>query len=59
MDIYENAKEQTEHIVKSPMDHQREHFEILSNDINDLIASIIGLLFSRALKKGFLSIFFM
>lgn len=38
MEILENAKEQTEHIVKSPMEHQREHFEVLSNDINDLIA---------------------
>ncbi len=37
MDIMENAKEQAEHIVKSPIDHQREHFEVLSNDINDLI----------------------
>ena len=37
MEIYENAKEQAEHIVKSPLDHQREHFEVLSNDINDLI----------------------
>ena len=37
MDIYENAKEQAEHIVKSPIDHQREHFEVLSTDINDLI----------------------
>lgn len=38
MEIAENAIEQTEHIVESPMDHQREHFEILSNDISDLIA---------------------
>ncbi len=38
MDIFENAKEQAEHIVKSPIDHQREHFEVLSTDINDLIA---------------------
>ena len=37
MEIYENAKEQAEHIVKSPIDHQREHFEVLSTDINDLI----------------------
>lgn len=40
MEIYENAKEQAEHIVKSPIDHQREHFEILSTDIIDLIALI-------------------
>lgn len=38
MEIYESAKEQTEHIVKSHIDHQREHFETLSTDINDLIA---------------------
>jgi hypothetical protein len=38
MEIVENAKEQAEHIVKSPIDHQREHFEVLSNDVNDLIA---------------------
>ena len=37
MEIVENAKEQAEHIVKSPIDHQREHFEVLSNDVNDLI----------------------
>lgn len=38
MEIYESAKEQAEHIVKSPIDHQREHFETLSTDVNDLIA---------------------
>jgi len=38
MEIYESAKEQAEHIVKSAIDHQREHFETLSTDINDLIA---------------------
>ncbi|PHS52092.1 MAG: heavy metal transporter [Lutibacter sp.] len=38
MEIVENAKEQAEHIVKSPIDHQREHLEVLSNDVNDLIA---------------------
>lgn len=37
MDIVENATEQAEHIVKSPIDHQREHFDVLSNDMNDLI----------------------
>jgi len=40
MEIAENAKEQAEHIVKSPIDHQREHFEVLSNDVNDLIALV-------------------
>ena len=38
MEIIENATEQVEHIVKSPIDHQREHFEVLSTDINDLVA---------------------
>lgn len=37
MEILETAKEHAEHIVKSPIDHQREHFEELSTDINDLI----------------------
>lgn len=41
MEIYESAKEQAEHIVRSPIDHQREHFEALSEDINDLI-SLLG-----------------
>lgn len=40
MEIAENAKEQAEHIIKSPIDHQREHFEVLSTDINDLIALV-------------------
>ena len=38
MEIMEDAKEQAEHIIKSPIDHQREHFEVLSTDVNDLIA---------------------
>jgi hypothetical protein len=38
MEIVENAKEQAEHIAKSPMEHQREHFENLSTDIADLVA---------------------
>ena len=37
MEILESAKEQAEHIVKNPLDHQREHFETLSIDISDLI----------------------
>ncbi|NOY49319.1 MAG: DUF3347 domain-containing protein [Chlorobi bacterium] len=40
MEILEDAKEQAEHIIKSPIDHQREHFEVLSTDINDLIALV-------------------
>lgn len=37
MEIEESAKEHAEHIVKSPIDHQREHFEALSIDITDLV----------------------
>ncbi len=40
-EIIENATEQAEHIVKSPIDHQREHFEVLTTDVNDLI-SLLG-----------------
>ena len=40
MEIAEDAKEHVEHIIKSPIDHQREHFEVLSNDINDLITLV-------------------
>ncbi|WP_372769622.1 DUF3347 domain-containing protein [Lutibacter sp.] len=40
MEIAESAKEHAEHIIKSPIDHQREHFEPLSIDINDLIALV-------------------
>lgn len=38
MEILESAKEHSEHIVKNPIDHQREHFEALSTDISDMIA---------------------
>lgn len=38
MEIQESTKEHAEHIVKSPIDHQREHFEALSTDITDLVA---------------------
>ncbi len=37
MEILESAKEHAEHIVKSDIAHQREHFEVLSTDIADLI----------------------
>ena len=40
MEIAESAKEHAEHIVKSPLEHQREHFEDLSIDINDLVALV-------------------
>ncbi|KVV16287.1 DUF3347 domain-containing protein [Flavobacterium sp. TAB 87] len=38
IEIQESAKEHAEHIVKSNIDHQREHFEALSLDITDLVA---------------------
>ena len=38
MEIAESAKEHTDHIVKNPIDHQREHFEDLSNEINYILA---------------------
>ena len=37
-DIIDDAAEHAEHIVKSPIDHQREHFKELSADMIDLIA---------------------
>lgn len=39
-DIIENASEQAEHISENVgnIEHQREHFEIISNDIIDLLA---------------------
>ncbi|PCI31377.1 MAG: heavy metal transporter [Flavobacteriaceae bacterium] len=40
MEIAESSKEHAEHIVKSPMDHQREHFEVLTTDMIDLIAAL-------------------
>ena len=36
-EIVENATEQVEHIAKSDLAHQREHFEVLTADIYDLI----------------------
>ena len=37
-DIIDDAKEHAEHISKSEIDHQREHFKTLSKDIIDLVA---------------------
>ncbi|WP_083645700.1 DUF3347 domain-containing protein [Christiangramia flava] len=37
-DIIEDAKEHAEHIAESPIAHQREHFDILSKDMIDMIA---------------------
>jgi hypothetical protein len=36
-DIIEDATEHAEHIAKSPIDHQREHFKTLSKDITDMV----------------------
>jgi hypothetical protein len=40
MEIAESAKEHAEHISKNPLEHQREHFEDLSKDVNDIIALV-------------------
>jgi hypothetical protein len=37
-DIIEDAVEHAEHISESPMEHQREHFKILSKDVTDMVA---------------------
>lgn len=37
-DIIEDATEHAQHISESPIDHQREHFDMLSKDMIDLIA---------------------
>lgn len=37
-DIIDDAIEHAEHIGKSEMDHQREHFKILSKDMIDMVA---------------------
>jgi len=37
-DIVMDAKEHAQHISESPMEHQREHFKILSKDITDMVA---------------------
>ena len=37
IEIIEDAIEHAEHIAKSELDHQREHFKTLSKDITDMI----------------------
>ena len=37
-DIIEDATEHAEHIAKSDIGHQREHFKTLSKDISDMVA---------------------
>lgn len=39
-EIDESAKEHAEHIIKSELDHQKEHFESLTTDIKDLLALV-------------------
>ncbi|MDQ3634332.1 MAG: DUF3347 domain-containing protein [Acidobacteriota bacterium] len=39
-EIDESAKEHAEHIVKSELKHQKEHFESLTTDIKDLLALV-------------------
>ncbi len=41
-EIAETAKEHAEHIVKSELDHKKEHFESLTKDIKDLFALVGG-----------------
>lgn len=36
-DIILDAKEHAEHISESPLEHQREHFDVLSKDVIDLV----------------------
>ncbi|WP_163518194.1 DUF3347 domain-containing protein [Gelidibacter japonicus] len=37
-DIIEDAVEHAEHISESDIDHQREHFKVLSKDVTDMVA---------------------
>lgn len=37
-DIIEDAVEHAEHISESDIDHQREHFKVLSKDVADMVA---------------------
>lgn len=37
-DILADATENAEHISESPIEHQREHFKVLSKDIMDMVA---------------------
>jgi len=38
IEIIADATEHAEHIVKSELDHQREHFKVLSKDMTDMVA---------------------
>lgn len=39
-EIIESVKEHAEHITKSELSHQKEHFEEMANDLNDLFKLI-------------------
>ncbi len=39
-EIVESANEQSEHIVKSDLSHQKEHFEQLTTDIKDFVTLV-------------------
>lgn len=39
-EIIDNAVEHSEHIIKSELDHQKEHFEELTTDVKDLLALV-------------------
>ncbi len=56
LDIEEDAVEHAEHIIKNgdKISHQREHFEILSDDINDLI-TLLGT--DKQLYRDFCSMY--
>lgn len=41
-DVEEDLKEHAEHISKSKIDHQREHFSMMSEDIYDLVKAFGG-----------------
>ena len=53
-EIAENAIEQGEHIAKSDIGHQREHFVTLSNDVYDLI-KLVGT--NKHLYKDYCSMY--
>jgi len=40
LEIAEDSKVHADHIMKSPIDHQREHFDVLSVNLDDLIALV-------------------
>lgn len=55
-DLQDDIKENGEHIIEnsSKIEHQREHFEMLSNDVYDLVKSVGG---GQTLYKDFCPMF--